>query len=322
MKTGHVGKPNNGLIGVWPNGNTQGAWDLGYRPRSDMPQKLAKTSVALVAACDPAGDEPVLADALLSAGFVIVLDLFLTETAQLADLVLPVQAYTEREGTYTSGERRVQRFYQAVPAVPGPLPDFAIAAQIGKRLGIELEERSASQILRKIADTTPAYAGLDYEKLAEFTEQWPVVGRQDLYFGGTTYDNRQGLGIQLEPEHLPGLPLHLAGLPMSSELIKATEGELVVVPVTRLFDRSQTMLSSVMMQKRLAQPQFWLHPETAGRFGLAELAQVDFSLNGSSTSVNIHLDASLPTGIGLVPRSVGLPINAPALVRFQKAVEE
>ena len=322
VKTSHIGKPNNGLIGVWPNGNTQGAWDLGYRPTSDLSQKLAKTSVALVAACDPAGDEPVLADALLSAGFVIVLDLFLTETAQMADLVLPVQAYTEREGTYTSGERRVQRFYQAVPAVPGPLPDFAIAAQIGKRLGIELEERSASLILLRIADSTPAYAGLTYEKLAEFPEQWPIVGRQDLYFGGTTYNNRQGVGIQLQPEHLPGLPLHLAASRPLSETIRASEGELLVAPVTRLLDQGQSMLSSALIQNRLAGPELWLHPETAGRLGLAELAQVDFTLNGSSTSVNIHLDASLPPGIGLIPRSVGLPISAPALVRFQKAVEE
>jgi NADH-quinone oxidoreductase subunit G len=321
VKTSHIGKPNNGLIGVWPNGNTQGAWDLGYRPRSDMAQKLAKTSVALIAACDPAGDDPVLADALLSTGFVIVLDLLLTETAQLADLVLPVQAYTEREGTYTSGMRRVQRYYQAVPAEPGPLPDFAIAAEIGKRLGIELEERSALFIFQRIADVTPAYAGLTYEKLAEFTEQWPIVGRKDLYFGGTTYDNRQGLGIQLETEHLPGLPLHMADLPPLPETIKASDGELVVVPMTRLFDRSQTMLSSTLVQRRLARPELWLHPETASALGLAELAQVDFTLNGSSTPVGIHLDASLPTGIGLVPRSVGLPISGPALVRFQKTIE-
>ncbi len=322
VKTGHIGKPNNGLIGVWPNGNTQGAWDMGYRPRFDLAQKLTKTPVALVAACDPAGDEPALADALLSAGYVIVLDLFMTETAQLADLVFPVQAYTEREGTYSSGLRRVQRFYQTLPAEPGPLPDYAIAAEIGKRLGIELEERSAGQIMHKIAETVPAYFGFNYENLAEYTEQWPIVGRQDLYFGGTTYDNRQGLGIQLGPEHLPGLPLHLDVFQPLSETIKPSEGELVVVPVTRLFDRGQTMLSSALIQDRLAKAELWLHPQTAGSLGLADLAQVDFTLNGLTTPVNIHLDANLPTGVGLLPRSVGLPISGPSLVRFQKAVEE
>ncbi|HMD90970.1 MAG TPA: NADH-quinone oxidoreductase subunit NuoG [Anaerolineaceae bacterium] len=322
VKTGHIGRPNNGLIGVWPNGNTLGAWDLGYRPRSDLAQKLAKTSVALVAACDPAGDDPSLADAILSSGFVIVLDLFLTETAQLADLVLPAQAYTEREGTYTSGERRVQLFYQAIPAVPGPLPDYAIAAEIGKRLGIELEERSSSHIFQQIANNFPAYYGLNYERLAEFTDQWPIVGRQDLYFGGTMYDNRQGLGIQLAPEHLPGLPLHMDNFQVQPETIKASDGELVVVPVTRLFDRGQTMLSSELIQKRLAKAELWLNPETAGRLGLADLTQVDFTLNGITTPVSLHLDANLPAGIGLVPRSVDLPISAPALVRFQKAVEE
>ena len=82
------------------------------------------------------------------------------------------------------------------------------------------------------------------------------------------------------------------------------------------------MLYSELIQKRLAKPELWLHPETAGKLGLSGLAQVDFTLNGISTPVNIQLDANLPAGVGLVPRSVGLPISAPALVRFQKALEE
>ena len=60
------------------------------------------------------GDDPSLTDVVRDAGFVVVQDLFLTETAKLADVVLPAQPFTEREGTYTSGERRVQRFYPAV----------------------------------------------------------------------------------------------------------------------------------------------------------------------------------------------------------------
>jgi len=68
------------------------------------------------------------------AAFVVVQDLFLTETAKLADVVLPASPYTEREGSYTSGERRVQRSTQCCrPA--RPRADFAIAAQIGQRMG-------------------------------------------------------------------------------------------------------------------------------------------------------------------------------------------
>ena len=114
-----AGKPNNGLVGVWNAPNTQGAYELGYQTATDLREQL-KGKTVYVAAADPAGDDPALADALRAAAFVAVQDLFLTETAKLADVVLPASAYTEREGTYTSAERRVQRFYPAVPARPVP----------------------------------------------------------------------------------------------------------------------------------------------------------------------------------------------------------
>ena len=196
VKTQHTGRPNNGLVGVWPNGNTQGAWDMGFRPSFDLPAELRQAKVALVAAADPAGDDPALATALEDGPFLVVQELFLTDTAKMADVVLPVQAYTEREGTYTSGERRVQRFYPAVRPLVGLLPDFAIAAQLGQRLGRQVEGRSAARVMDAIAAALPsqAYAGLSYPKLAESPEQWPLVGRADLYYGGTSYDNHQGIG--------------------------------------------------------------------------------------------------------------------------------
>ena len=120
-----AGKPNNGLVGVWNAPNTQGAYELGFRPALDLAAEL-KGKAVYVAAADPAGDDPALAEALKSAQFVVVQELFLTETAKLADVVLPASAYTEREGTYTSAERRVQRFYPAVPARPGTKARFCL----------------------------------------------------------------------------------------------------------------------------------------------------------------------------------------------------
>ena len=93
-------------------------------------QMPCKGKVVYIVAADPAGDDPSLAEALKSARAVIVQELFLTETAKLADVVLPAQAYTEREGSFTSGERRVQRFYPAVPPRGQARPDFAITAQV------------------------------------------------------------------------------------------------------------------------------------------------------------------------------------------------
>lgn len=194
---GREGKPNNGLIGVWRRANDQGAWELGYKAAENL-AKAVKGKVVYLAAVDPAGDDPKLSEALKAAKAVIVQELFPTETASLADVVFPAQAFTERDGSYTSGERRVQRFYPATPPLGESRADFAIAAAVAAAAGLEVEGRSALLVMDKIAAAVPAFAGISYGKLAEVTEQWPIVGRSDLYYGGTTYENRQGLGVHLQ----------------------------------------------------------------------------------------------------------------------------
>ncbi|MCX6634261.1 MAG: NADH-quinone oxidoreductase subunit NuoG, partial [Acidobacteria bacterium] len=151
-----LGRPNNGLIGVWPRTNDQGAWELGFQPADNL-GKLLKGKTVYVVAADPAGDDPKLEAALKGAKFVAVQELFLTETAKLADVVLPAQAYTEREGSFTSGERRVQRFYPALPPRGETRADFAITAAIAKELGLELEGRSASLVMDKLAASVKTF---------------------------------------------------------------------------------------------------------------------------------------------------------------------
>ena len=136
--TNHTHKVNNGLIPVWPRANDQGAWEMGYAPITDLKDALQKHEAIYIVAADPVGDNLALTDAVREAGFVVVQDLFLTETAKLADVVLPAQPFTERDGTLTSGERRVQRFYPANLHSENK-PDYAITAAIAKFAGIELE---------------------------------------------------------------------------------------------------------------------------------------------------------------------------------------
>jgi NADH-quinone oxidoreductase subunit G len=193
---GRTGKPNNGLVGMWPRANDQGAWEIGFQAAADLAKAL-KGKTVYIAGCDPAGDDPHLAEALKTAKSVIVQELFLTETAKLAEVVLPAQAFTERDGSFTSGERRVQRFYPATPPLGETKADYAITALVAAAAGLEVEGRSAALVMEKIAATLPAFAGISYGKLAEVREQWPIVGRGDLYYGGTTYENRQGLGVHL-----------------------------------------------------------------------------------------------------------------------------
>ena len=300
VKTQHTARPNNGLVGVWPNGNTQGAWDMGFRPSFDLPAELRQAKVAIVAGADPAGDDPALAVALEDGPFLVVQELFMTDTAKMADVILPVQAYTEREGTYTSGERRVQRFYPAVRPLTGLLPDFAIAAQLGQRLGHQVESRSASRVMDAIAADLPsqAYAGLTYPKLSETPEQWPLIGRGDLYYGGATYDNHQGLGVAL-PLVDQGVP---PGGPPAPEKPPVPDGGLLVVPVSHLYDRGVTLVPSTVLQMRMISGVGWLNPATAARLGLAQGAQVSLALNGAQASFTLHLDATVPADALLLPR--------------------
>jgi len=304
----HHGRPNNGLIGVWPRANDQGAWELGYRPEADLAKALKGKTVYIVAA-DPAGDDPALAAALKGAAFVVAQELFLTPTAELADVVLPAQAFTEREGTFTSGERRVQRFYPAVPVHGEARADFAIAAEIGKRLGVELEGRSPALVMDRIAAAVAPFAGISYSKLAEVSEQWPPVGGNDLYYGGTSYENRQGLGVQLALADLTAVPA--AG--KQAAALRPKEDQWLAVPVTRLYDRGITVFSSQLLHQRIGGPTAILHPETAKRLKLEAGAQV--LVDGAAAT--LVLDETVPASVALVPRSMGLPVHAPAVVELK-----
>lgn len=299
VKTGHYGRPNNGLIAVWPHGNTQGAWEQGFEPAADLAERIAAADSVYIAAADPAGDSRILAQALDQAGFVVLQDLFLTETALHADVVLPVQAFTEREGSYTSGERRVQRYYPAVAPLPGPRADFSISAQVAQRLGIELEGRAPALVMRKLAETCPAYTGITYQKLAETREQWPHIGRADVYYGGTSYDNQQGLGVQLAAAAQADLPPRpVVARPRVPEKI------LKIVPVTRLYDRGTLLRYSPLLQPHLAEAAIWMNSNLAIRHGLVEGGRMQVDVGGRACEVVVRLDDSLPAEAAFLPRSL------------------
>ena len=319
ISTNHAGRPNNGLIPVWAAGNTQGAWDMGFRPAADLSSAISASKAVYVAGADPAGDEPTLQQALEGAGFLVVQELFLTETARLADVVLPAQAFTEREGSYTSGERRVQRFYPAVPALGLALPDFTITARIGAAMGLDLEGTAALLVFDRLAAALPDYAGLSYARLAEVSEQWPIVGRGDLYYGGTTYENSQGLGVQLGSAAEKGSSL-AADKVIKVEL-PAGDG-LLAVPISRLYDRGQLVLPSGLLSSRIPQPFVMVNPDDAGELKIEDGKAVQVLLGSAmnaSAPVIARLDEQVPAGIVLVPRSMGLPLWGPTRAKLRLA---
>ena len=313
IATGHTGKANNGLLAVWDHGNVQGAWDMGIQPSLTLAEDLKATKAAYLVGVDPAAYQPELAEALEAAEFVVVQELHLSETAKLADVVLPAQAFTERDGTYTNAERRVQRFYPAVPPMPGTVADFAISAQIAGRAGKELEADAAVMVFTGIVGKFADYADLDYQQLAEVHPQWPILDRQDLYYGGTSYANKQGLGAPLANAASRGETLSLEVF----ELPSLTAGDgLTAFPITRLYDGGSSLQYADVLHPRLPAPFVVVSPADAEQIGLNDSAEV--SLNGVSAQVAVKVDKNLPQGVVLVPRRMGLPLSAPAPITVNK----
>jgi NADH-quinone oxidoreductase subunit G len=309
--TGFAGKPNSGLIGVWERANDQGAWELGFRAEEHLVDALTGKTVYL-AGVDPVNDYPALAEALKSAKFVAVQDVMETATTQVADVVFPAQAFTEREGTYTSGERRVQRFHVAVPVTGEAKADFAITAKIAAQMGLALEGESASQAFNLLAASVPSYAGLSYAKVSEVRPQWPIVGRSDLFYGGTSYENKGGMGAQLSSAASRSETVSLPKVEKEPSALRPKENELLAVPVNKLYDRGTTiMMSANRLRDWIGGPSISLHPDAAEKMGIEEGQIVNVSFDGASGEVVVKLDPTIPVGVALVPRDMGLPIREP-----------
>jgi NADH-quinone oxidoreductase subunit G len=306
IATNHYGRPNNGLIGVWPHANAQGAWDMGV-PAREPAVPLQGVSAHWVVAADPVGDGLVSADDLRAGGFVVVQELFLTATAQAADVVLPAASWAEREGTFTSGERRVQRFYPAV--TPKGKPDYEIVADIGARAGVDVP-RHAAQIMLAIAASVPAYAGLTYQKLAEVVDQWPDVGGRDLYYGGTSYTNRQGLGVQVPSAAERGETV--AAGKLDAPRPTAANG-LTLVPTTVLYNRGTTFVRSQVMHPRLPQPYVELNAADAARLDIQDGDTVSVEAAGVQATVTARVDGRAPEGVALMPAGLGPAVPAAAV---------
>ena len=212
LMTGNLGREGTGINPMRGQNNIQGAGDSGaipnnypgFQPVTD-PENQAKfkgaygteidlgKDITKVRALELAGDQirAMLIDgentlvsdpdmthcehALRSLDHLVVIDIFLTETAQLADVVLPATSWGETDGTYTNTERRVQRVRQAV-APPGEArPDWWIVAQIAQRMGIKgFEFQSAKDVFNELCSLSPIYAGLNWDKIDQGEYHWPV----------------------------------------------------------------------------------------------------------------------------------------------------
>jgi formate dehydrogenase major subunit len=108
--------------------------------------------------------------------FFVVQDIFFSDTCRFADIVLPASPSLEKEGTFTSTERRIQRLYEVFEPLEGSRPDWRIIQEIANRLGANWNFKHPSEIYEEIASLTPLFAGVTYERLEGYKSlQWPVA---------------------------------------------------------------------------------------------------------------------------------------------------
>lgn len=248
MLCGQIGRESTGVNPLRGQNNVQGACDMGalpdvytgYQPvtKQDTADKFAKAwgvealstkngltvSEMMHAAEHGAikmlyimGENPMVSDpdlnhvkhALESTEFLVVQDIFLTETAQLADVVLPAAAFAEKDGTFSNTERRVQRVRKAINPPGQAKADWEIIMELMNQLGYEKKYSNPSEIFDEMAALTPSYAGIDYKRLEKTGLQWPCPNKEhpgtpylhkDVFAGG------KGLFMGIEYKESAELP--------------------------------------------------------------------------------------------------------------------
>jgi predicted molibdopterin-dependent oxidoreductase YjgC len=193
-------------------------------------------------------------------------------------------------------------------------PDWQIIARVGERTGLGRPSFAPSLLFREIAETIPQYAGMDYRTLAWSEEQWPKVGGDDVYYGGTSYDNKSGLGeqwpvmAQLKP--VPALEFH--------EVIEPERDGLALVPVVSLYDPGMMIRKSEVIESRIPTLLVHLHPDDAETYSIADGDEVPLSYNDTYIKARASVDGHTPHGVALLS---GRPrIAGPVITKF--ALEE
>lgn len=222
MMCGNIGRESCGVNPLRGQNNVQGACDMGALPnvypgyqsvsepkvkekferfwKTQLSDKVGLTIPKMVEGAYDGhvrfmyimGENPMVSDpdinhvrkALKNLDFLIVQDIFLTETAEFADVVLPASCFAEKDGSFTNSERRIQRIRKAVEAPGEAKPDWKILMEIMNRLGYKRQYKSPREIMDEIASITPQYGGISYDRIEKIGLQWPCP-RED--HPGTKY---------------------------------------------------------------------------------------------------------------------------------------
>jgi len=242
MLTGNIGRPGTGINPLRGQNNVQGACDMGClpgnftaylrvdnnehrkkfeevwgvtlnpKPGLTIPKMLEGTEGGAIKAMLIMGENPMMSDpdlahvehSLEKLDLLVVQDIFMNETARLADVVMPSASWAEKDGTYTNTERRVQRVRKAVDAPGEAKEDWEILAMLANKLGANWKYTNARDIMDEINATTASYKGITYERIEQMGIQWPcpVEGHPGTPILHTAAFTR-GKGLFSVTEHIP-----------------------------------------------------------------------------------------------------------------------
>jgi formate dehydrogenase alpha subunit len=213
LATGNIGREGTGLYPLRGHQNVQGACDMGALPdlysgyqrvllarqkfeaawSRPLPEKPGLTALEMMAAAESGnlkgllivGENPAMSfpdseqvkRALNSLEFLVVSDIFPTETTELADVVLPAATFAEKDGTFTSTERRIQRVRRALPPRGESRSEWEVASELLSRFGVTASYKSPADVMDEIASVSPIYGGVSYDRLGINGLQWPCPSR-------------------------------------------------------------------------------------------------------------------------------------------------
>jgi formate dehydrogenase major subunit/formate dehydrogenase alpha subunit len=216
MLCGHMGKPGTGVNPLRGQNNVQGACDMGglpnvytgYQKTGDLAivkkmeaawgtslptttglaatEMIPKAYEGELKALYIVGENPLVSDPDLNHAeksfkkldFLVVQDIFLTETARQAHVVLPATCFAEKEGTFTNTERRVQRVRKVVDGPGQARGDWEILCDLSSRMGIPMAWENSQAVMEDIRNVTPSYAGITYGRIEEEGLHWPCPGTE------------------------------------------------------------------------------------------------------------------------------------------------
>src|SRR5262245_22090800 len=252
--------------------------------------------------------------ALKKLELLVVQDIFPTETARLAHVVLPAASSAEKDGSFTNTERRIQRIAAALQPVGQSRPDWQILGEVGRRASTGrgagergFDHASPSEVMDEIASAVELYRGVAYDRLGAEGLQWPVLDRDDpgastLYSGGF----ERGRGRLWPARPTEGLVQTSNDFPL-----------LAIGGRTQLWNTGALSGRSKGLMKMWGEPRVWVNPNDAARLGLGAGDLVRLS----SASGRVELRVNL--GSELLPGQVFVPIHFPdqpinRLVPFQE----